>query len=72
MADKLDAAQRRWPDVHDRRELLLRLATAGSEAIAAQEAAEDRVRKRARQQDALRRASELVDAELLLADSAWR
>lgn len=29
----LDEAQRRWPDVRDRKELLLRLATAGRDAI---------------------------------------
>jgi len=30
---QLDQAQERWPDVHDRKELLLRLAAAGREAI---------------------------------------
>jgi len=29
----LDEAQRRWPDVRDRKELLLRLAAAGRDAI---------------------------------------
>ncbi len=29
----LDAAQRRWPEVTDRKTLLLRLATAGGESI---------------------------------------
>lgn len=37
----LDVAQRRWPEVTDRKALLLQLAAAGSEAIAA-EAAERR------------------------------
>jgi hypothetical protein len=32
----LDAAQRRWPEVTERKALLLRLATTGGEAIAAQ------------------------------------
>lgn len=31
--EQLDEAQRRWPDVHDRKELLLRLASVGREAI---------------------------------------
>lgn len=31
--EQLDRAQRRWPDVHDRKELLLRLAAAGQDAI---------------------------------------
>lgn len=39
LREQLDAAQRRWPDVRDRKELLLRLADAGRKAIA-QEAEE--------------------------------
>ncbi|HEX5610331.1 MAG TPA: hypothetical protein VFX45_09595 [Solirubrobacterales bacterium] len=34
LSDLLDAAQRRWPEVTSRKALLLRLATAGAEAIA--------------------------------------
>jgi len=34
LREQLDAAQRRWPDVRDRKELLLRLADAGRKAIA--------------------------------------
>jgi len=30
---QLDEAQRHWPDIHDRKELLLRLVTAGQAAI---------------------------------------
>jgi hypothetical protein len=33
LRQQLDEAQRRWPDVRDRKELLLRLAAAGREAI---------------------------------------
>ena len=33
ISEQLDQAQQRWPDVHDRKELLLRLATAGHDAI---------------------------------------
>lgn len=33
LSELLDEAQRRWPDVRDRKELLLRLAAAGREAI---------------------------------------
>lgn len=33
LSDQLDEAQRRWPDVHDRKELLLRLAATGRDAI---------------------------------------
>jgi hypothetical protein len=33
VSEQLDEAQRRWPEVHDRKELLLRLAAAGRAAI---------------------------------------
>lgn len=33
LSEQLDKAQRRWPDIHDRKELLLRLAAAGRDAI---------------------------------------
>jgi hypothetical protein len=33
VSELLDKAQQRWPDVHDRKELLLRLAAAGRDAI---------------------------------------
>ena len=36
LGDLLDAAERHWPDVSDRKALLLRLAAAGAEAIAAE------------------------------------
>ena len=33
LSELLDEAQRRWPDVRDRKELLLKLAAAGGETI---------------------------------------
>jgi DNA-binding MarR family transcriptional regulator len=71
MREMLDIAQQRWPDVHDRRQLLLRLAAAGREAIASE--VEERARQHCadRQRDALRRASALVDKDVLLSDEAW-
>lgn len=42
LSDLLDRAQRRWPKVHDRKELLLRLAAAGDQAIGREAA--DRVK----------------------------
>ncbi|MGN6815915.1 MAG: hypothetical protein ACTHK3_07505 [Solirubrobacterales bacterium] len=33
LREQLDEAQRRWPDVQDRKELLLRLTAAGRRAI---------------------------------------
>jgi hypothetical protein len=34
LSDQIDVAQRRWPDVSNRKTLLLRLAATGAEAIA--------------------------------------
>ena len=33
LREQLDRAQHRWPDIHDRRQLLLRLVTAGQKSI---------------------------------------
>ena len=72
MARMLDDAQERWPEVHDRRELLLRLASTGHDAIAAESAESDRAARRERQARALDRARSLVDVDELLSDAAWR
>jgi hypothetical protein len=72
MREMLDLAQRRWPDVHDRRQLLLRLAAAGRDSIAPQVDTETRLQRADRQRAALRRAGALVDADALLSDAAWR
>lgn len=69
--EMLDLAQRRWPDVPDRKQLLLRLAAIGREAIARDVGARERKQTRELQLAALARAEELVDAEALLTDAAW-
>jgi hypothetical protein len=72
ISDALDLAQRRWPEVRDRRQLLLRLAAAGRETIAAEVDANERRSRRERQFEALLRANQLVDPDVLMSDSAWR
>ena len=72
MAAMLDVAQRRWPEIEDRKELLVRLAAAGRDAIADDVDADDREQRRQRQRDALTRAPRLLDPDVLLADAAWR
>lgn len=42
LSEQLDQAQRRWPEIRDRKVLLLKLVEAGREAIARE--ARDRVR----------------------------
>jgi len=71
LADMLDLAQRRWPDVRDRRLLLLRLAEVGRDVIADALDDADRIRRREAQQAALARAADLVDHDALSADVAW-
>ncbi|MDQ6776359.1 MAG: hypothetical protein M3071_09120 [Actinomycetota bacterium] len=70
--EMLDLAQRRWPEVKDRRQLLLRLADAGRDFVAVELEASGRERRSERQQAALRRGRDLVDADALLTDTAWR
>ena len=67
----LDLAQRRWPEVHNRKLLLLRLAGVGRDAIAPEVAERERERARELQLAALARAEELVDPDVLLADAPW-
>ncbi len=69
-AELLDLAQRAWPEVTDRRQLLLRLTEAGGEALQAKLA--EREQRRDRQRLGLERAARLVDADELLSDRAWR
>lgn len=68
----LNDAQRRWPDVTDRKQLLLRLAEAGHTSLRIGDEQADATRRRERQREALRKLPGLVDTEALLTDSAWR
>jgi hypothetical protein len=72
MREMLDLAHRRWPEIEDRRQLLLRLAGAGAERIASELDATTAESRRERQRLALARAHELIDTDRLLTDSAWR
>jgi len=64
VCDMLDLAQRHWPDVQDRRQLLLRLADAGAAEFAESSAARPFERRFERQQAALRGERDFIDAEL--------
>jgi hypothetical protein len=72
LREMLDLAEQAWPEVRDRKELLMRLAACGHEIVASRVAAGDTAVRRERQREALRRAGDLVDAELLLSDAAWQ
>ena len=72
LRELLDAAQRRWPEVTDRKALLLRLAEQGHESVELELARLEADERRKRAELALARIPSLVDAELLLSDQAWR
>jgi hypothetical protein len=72
VSEMLDLAGRAWPDIADRRLLLLRLAAVGHESLRQRLHDDDRARRRSDQLAAMRRASGLVDTELLLSDTAWQ
>jgi len=69
-AELLDLAQQAWPEITDRRQLLLRLTQAGGRVLQS-ELAEQGAR-RERQQVGLQRAAQLVDVDELVGDGAWR
>lgn len=72
LADMLDVAARRWPEEPSRKDLLMRLATTGRDAVAQELVDEDQVNRRERQREALAGLSRHVDQDLLLGDFAWR
>jgi len=67
----LNAAARRWPETTDRKELLLRLAREGHDALRLGELDQSADQRREQAWAALERIPALVDAGLLLSDRAW-
>lgn len=65
----LDAAERRWPEIPDRKTLLLRLAEEGATSLGLEADADAR---RERTRAALKKVQALVDVDFLLSDQAWR
>jgi hypothetical protein len=68
----LDDAQRRWPEVRDRKELLLRLALTGHESLRLDELEADAGRRLERQRVALAALQRSVDWDAIRNDQAWR
>jgi hypothetical protein len=69
-AKLLDLAQRAWPEVTDRRQLLLRLTEVGGNALEGRLVEQEE--RRERQRLGLERAARLVDVDALLGEQAWR
>jgi hypothetical protein len=72
ISEMLDLAHRAWPDVTDRKQLLLRLAATGRDTLQKRLDDDDRARRRAEQIEAMNRAATLMDVDLLLTDAAWK
>jgi hypothetical protein len=68
----LDDAQRRWPEVESRKELLLRLAQTGHESLRLDEIDAEASRRSERQRGALTRLRRNVDWDAIRDDQAWR
>ena len=68
----LDLAHRAWPEIADRKQLLLRLAAEGRDALAQRLEESEQAHRRADQLSAMNRAATLMDRDLLLADAAWK
>jgi uncharacterized protein YecT (DUF1311 family) len=68
-ADLLDLAQQAWPDVRDRKELLLRLAEAGAGVV--EQTLREQASSRELRLAAVMRSREMLDAGVLLSDQAW-
>lgn len=69
-SELLDLAQQAWPEITDRRQLLLRLTELGGEALRVE--LDGQASRRERQRRGLERAASLVDVDVLLSDEAWR
>jgi hypothetical protein len=72
LSELLDDAQHRWPDVHDRKELLLRLARAGHRSLNLDESDAGARRRLGQQRAALTRLQRAVDWGAIRDDQAWR
>lgn len=72
LRDLLDDAQRRWPEIESRKELLLRLAETGHHSLHLDELEEEAHRRRARQRTAIAGLQGTVDWDAIRDDQAWR
>jgi hypothetical protein len=71
LRDLLDDAQRRWPEIESRKELLLALAQTGHESLRLAELDAESSRRRERQHAALAALQRTVDWDAIRDDQAW-
>jgi hypothetical protein len=67
----LNDAQRRWPDIQDRKKLLLRLVQTGHDSLRLSEADAESSRGRERQRSALAGLRRTVNWDAIRNDQAW-
>lgn len=72
LRDLLDDAQRRWPEIESRKELLLALAQTGHESLRLAELDAESSRRHERQDAALAGLQRTVDWDAIRDDQAWR
>lgn len=72
LRELLDAAEKHWPEIKDRRKLLLKLAETGAERVASEQEQESVEARHARQVAAAERIKQWVDVDVLLSNEAWR
>ncbi len=71
VSDLLDDAENRWPEVRDRKELLLRLARAGHDSLGLDRAEVEANERRERQRAALAGLQRKVHWDAIRDDQAW-
>jgi hypothetical protein len=71
VSDLLDDAQLRWPEIGDRKELLLRLVRAGHDSLHLDRAKAEEGERRERQRAALANLQRTVDWGAIRDDQAW-
>lgn len=71
ISDLLDDAQRQWPTVRNRKELLLRLAQAGHDSLQLDRVQAEENDRRESQQAALASLKRTVDWSAIRDDQAW-
>jgi hypothetical protein len=71
LSELLDDAHRRWPEIDDRKQLLLRLAETGHESLRLAEIEVESHQRRDRQIAALLSLRSSVDWDAIRDDQAW-
>lgn len=72
VSEMIDRAASRWPDIRDRKALLLRLVEAGDAQFEAERQGREADARAARQRAAAAKIHELIDVDVLRSGEAWK